>query len=110
MKPSSFSVGLSLVLCGAGLIAWGLFGIPSPTYLGLGGTVGILGLLVILHVRIAYTLGLLLGLGTSTWGGYSLWRALETAGHPGIIKAGVFLAAGLYLLVSLFAVRANFKK
>jgi hypothetical protein len=110
MKPSIFSTGLAFIVLGAALVAWGFFGIlPSPTHIGGGIALGVTGLGIFLRARVAHTVGLLLSTGATGLGGWNLYRAVEESQRLAMIKAGALLAAGLYLLVSLAFVRAQFR-
>lgn len=110
MKPSIRSTGLAFLLLGLGLAAWGFVGlIPSPIQIGVGAAMALTGLGLFFRARLAHNVGLLLAAGTTGLGGWNLYRALEDAHHLGIAKAGVMLAIGLYLLVSLAFTRAQFR-
>jgi hypothetical protein len=110
MKPSIRSTGLAFLLLGLGLAAWGFVGVlPSPIQIGVGGAMALTGLGLFFRARLAHQVGLALATGTSGLGGWNLYRALEDAHHLGIVKAGVMLAVGLYLLVSLALTRAHFR-
>ena len=108
MKPSIRSTGLAFVLLGLGLAAWGFVGlIPSPIQIGVGAAMALTGLGLLFRARIAHNLGLALSVAASGLGGWNLYRALEEAQRLAAVKAGVMLAVGLYLLVSLALTRAQ---
>ena len=110
MKPSIASTGVAFLLLGLGLAAWGFVGvIPSPVQIGLGGAMALTGVGLFFKARIAHNLGLAIATGASGLGGWNLYRALEDAHRVGMIKAGVILAVGLYLLFSLAMTRAQFR-
>ncbi len=109
MKPSIGSTGLAFLLLGAALVGWGFLGIiPSPTYIALGAALALTGVGLFLRARLAHNAGLLLSTATLGLGGWNLYRALEDQHHVGMVKAGVLVALGLYLLVSLVVVRSQF--
>lgn len=108
MKPSLRSTGFAFLVLGLGLAAWGFVGVlPSPTQIGLGAAMALTGIGVLFRVRLAHNAGLLLATATSGFGGWNLYRALEDAHHVGVVKAGITLAVGLYLLTSLAVTRAQ---
>jgi hypothetical protein len=110
MKPSLFSTGLAFAVLGAALVAWGFFGlIPHPLYIGGGIAAALTGIGIILRLRIAHSFGLLLSTGTSGFGGWSLYRAVEESQRMGMVKWGVVTAIGLYLLVQLARLRVHFR-
>lgn len=97
------------MLIGAALVGWGFLGIiPSPSYIGLGATLALTGIGLFFRARVAHNAGLAVATGTLGFGGWNLYRALEDQHHLGIVKAGVTVAVGLYLLVSLVVVRRQF--
>jgi hypothetical protein len=109
MKPSIRSTGIAFLLLGIGLGAWGFVGlIPSPIQIGLGAAMALTGIGLFFRARLAHNAGLLIATGASGLGGWNLYRAMEGAQRLAAIKAGVMLAVGLYLLVSLFLTRAHF--
>jgi len=109
MKPSIRSTGIAFLLLGIGLAAWGFVGIlPSPVQIGVGAAMALTGLGLFFRARIAHNLGLAIATGASGLGGWNLYHALEGAQRLAAIKAGVMLAVGLYLLVSLALTRAQF--
>jgi hypothetical protein len=110
MKPSIRSTGLAFLLVGAALVGWGFLGIiPSPTYIGFGATLALTGIGLFFKARLAHNAGLLLSTATLGLGGWNLYRALEDQHHVGMVKAGIMIALGLYLLASLFFVRSQFR-
>jgi hypothetical protein len=111
MKSRVFSIGVTFLVLGFALGAWGFVGlVPSPTQIGMGGAMAATGLGLMFHVRLAYHLGLALSTAATGLGGWKLYRALEDAHHVGIVKAGIMLAIGLYLLVALALQRAQFRR
>jgi hypothetical protein len=109
MKPYIRSTGIAFLLLGIGLGAWGFVGlIPSPIQIGLGAAMALTGIGLFFRARLAHNAGLLIATGASGLGGWNLYRAMEGAQRLAAIKAGVMLAVGLYLLVSLFLTRAHF--
>ena len=110
MKPSILSTGIAFLLLGIGLAAWGFVGVlPSPTQIGLGAAMALTGLGLCFKARLAHNAGLAIATGASGLGGWNLYRALEDAHHVGVVKAGVMLAVGLYLLGSLVFTRAQLR-
>jgi hypothetical protein len=110
MKPSIRSTGLAFLVLGIGLAAWGFVGIiPSPTQIGLGAAMALTGIGLFFRARLAHNAGLAIATGATGFGGWNLYRALEDAHHVGVVKAGVMLAVGLYLLASLVFTRAHFR-
>lgn len=108
MKPSIRSTGLAFLVLGLGLAAWGFVGVlPSPTQIGGGGALALTGVGLLFRARLAHNAGLALASATSALGGWNLYRALEDSHHVGMVKAGLTLAVGLYLLVSLALTRAQ---
>lgn len=108
MKPSIVSTGLAFVILGVALAAWGFVGlVPSPVQIGLGAAMGLTGVGLFFRARVAHNVGLVIASGATGLGGWSLYRALEDAHHVGAVKAGVMVAVGLYLLVSLAWTRAQ---
>jgi hypothetical protein len=109
MKPSIRSTGLAFLLLGLGLAAWGFVGVlPSPTQIGVGAAMALTGLGLFFRARLAHNAGLIIATGTSGLGGWNLYRAVQDTHHVGMVKAGVMLAVGLYLLASLALTRAQF--
>jgi hypothetical protein len=109
MKPSIRSTGLAFLLLGLGLAAWGFVGVlPSPTQIGVGAAMALTGLGLFFRARLAHNAGLVIATATSGLGGWNLYHAVQDTHHVGMIKAGVMLAVGLYLLVSLALTRAQF--
>jgi hypothetical protein len=110
MKPSIRSTGIAFLILGVALVGWGFLGIiPSPVYIGLGATLALTGVGLFFKARLAHNVGLLLSTATVGFGGWSLYRALENQHHVGVVKAGIMLALGLYLLASLVVVRSQFR-
>jgi len=110
MKPSLFTTGLAFAVLGAALVAWGFFGlIPHPLYIGGGIAAALTGIGLILRLRMAHTVGLLLSLGTSGFGGWGLYQAVEASQRMAMIKWGAVTGVGLYLLISLALLRAHFR-
>lgn len=110
MKPSIRSTGLAFLILGVALVGWGFVGIiPSPTYIGFGATLALTGVGLFFKARLAHNAGMLLSTATLGLGGWTMYRALEDQHHVGMVKAGIMIALGLYLLVSLFFVRAQFR-
>jgi hypothetical protein len=108
MKPSIRSTGIAFLLLGIGLGAWGFVGlIPSPIQIGVGAAMALTGIGLFFRARLAHNAGMLIATGASGFGGWNLYRAMEGAQRLAAIKAGVMLAVGLYLLVSLFFTRAQ---
>ena len=108
MKPSIRSTGLAFLLLGLGLAAWGFVGlVPSPIQIGVGAAMGLTGLGLLFRARLAHNAGLAISAGASGLGGWNLYHALEQAQRLAAVKAGVMLAVGLYLLVSLAFTRAQ---
>ena len=113
MKPSIRNTGLAFLLLGVALVAWGFVGhlIPSPTFIGGGAAVALTGVGLFFRVRRAHQIGLFLATVATGLGGWSLYRAIEPPmSNLAIAKAGVLTAVSLYLLVSLFWVRAHFQR
>ena len=109
MKPSIRSTGLAFLLLGIGLAAWGFVGLlPSPMQIGLGAAMALTGVGLFFRARLAHTAGLAIASAASGLGGWNLYRALEAAQRVAAVKAGVMLAVGLYLLLSLLITRAHF--
>ncbi|HXU74782.1 MAG TPA: hypothetical protein VN947_36045 [Polyangia bacterium] len=109
MKPSIRSTGIAFLLLGLGLGAWGFVGlVPSPIQIGVGAAMALVGLGLFFRARLAHNVGLLIATGASGIGGWNLYHALEGAQRLAAIKAGVMLAVGLYLLLSLALTRAHF--
>ncbi|MGZ6144210.1 MAG: hypothetical protein ACXWLM_12795 [Myxococcales bacterium] len=97
------------MLLGLGLGAWGFVGIiPSPIQIGLGAAMALTGVGLFFRARLAHSAGLAIATGASGLGGWNLYRAMEGAQRLAAIKAGVMLAIGLYLLVSLIFTRTHF--
>jgi hypothetical protein len=110
MKPSIRSTGIAFLVLGIGLVARGFVGIiPSPTQIGLGGAMALTGLGLFFKARLAHNAGLAIATGASGFGGWNLYRALEDAHKVGMVKAGVMLAIGLYLLASLVVTRSHLR-
>jgi hypothetical protein len=110
MKPSIRSTGLAFLILGVALGGWGFLGIiPSPVYIGLGATLALTGVGVLFRARLAHNAGLLFSTATVGLGSWNLYRALEDQHHVGMVKAGITLAVGLYLLASLVFVRRHFR-
>lgn len=110
MKPSIFSTGLAFLALGVALVAWGFLRIiPSPTFIGGGAALALTGVGLFLRARLAHRVGLLLATGAAGFGGWSLYHAVEKAQHADMFKFGALAAVGLYLLVSLALVRAQFR-
>ena len=109
MKPSIRSTGIAFLLLGIGLGAWGFVGlVPNPIQIGVGAAMALTGVGLFFRARLAHNAGLFIATGASGLGGWNLYRAMEGAQRLAAIKAGVMLAVGLYLLVSLFLTRAHF--
>ena len=109
MKPSIRSTGIAFLVLGIGLGAWGFVGlVPSPIQIGLGAAMALTGIGLFFRARLAHNAGLAIATGASGLGGWNLYRAMEEAQRVAAIKAGVMLAVGLYLLVSLVFTRAQF--
>jgi hypothetical protein len=108
MKPSILSTGIAFLLLGVGLAAWGFVGlVPSPIQIGVGAAMALTGVGLFFRARLAHTVGLAISVGASGLGGWNLYRAMEGAHRLAAVKAGVMLAVGLYLLVSLALTRAQ---
>jgi hypothetical protein len=75
--------------------------------IGIGAAMALVGLGLLFRARVAHNLGLVIATGASGLGGWTLYRALEEAQRIAAVKAGVMLAVGLYLLVSLAVTRAQ---
>lgn len=109
MKPSIRSTGIAFLVLGIGLGAWGFVGlVPSPIQIGLGAAMALTGIGLFFRARLAHNAGLAISTGASGLGGWNLYHAMEGAQRLAAIKAGVMLAVGLYLLVSLVFTRAQF--
>jgi hypothetical protein len=109
MKPSIRSTGIAFLLLGIGLAAWGFVGLmPSPIQIGVGAAMALTGIGLFFRARLAHNAGLAISVAASGLGGWNLYRAMEGAQRLAAIKAGVMLAVGLYLLVSLAITRAQF--
>ena len=109
MKPSVISTGIAFLLLGVGLAAWGFVGLmPSPIQIGVGAAMALTGIGLFFKARLAHNAGLAIAVAASGLGGWNLYRAMEEAQRLAAIKAGVMLAVGLYLLVSLALTRAHF--
>jgi hypothetical protein len=109
MKPSIRSTGIAFLLLGLGLAAWGFVGIiPSPIQIGVGAAMALTGIGLFFRARLAHNAGLAISLGASGLGGWNLYHALEGAQRLAAVKAGVMVAVGLYLLVSLALTRTHF--
>ena len=76
--------------------------------IGVGAAMALTGLGLFFRARLAHDLGLAIATGASGLGGWNLYHALEGAQRLAAIKAGVMLAIGLYLLVSLALTRVHF--
>ncbi len=109
MKPSIGSTAISFLVLGIGLAAWGFFLIPSPTQIALGAAMALTGVGLMFRARVAHNLGLAIATGASGLGGWNLYRAVEESQRLAMVKAGVMLAVGLYLLVSLAVTRAHLR-
>jgi hypothetical protein len=110
MKPSIASTGIAFLVVGIGLAAWGFVGlVPSPTFIGAGAAMGLTGLGLFFRRRLAHNVGLLMASGTCGLGGWSFYRALEAHQRLGLVKAGVMVAVGVYLLISLVVTRAQLR-
>ena len=108
MKPSIRSTAIAFLLLGLGLGAWGFVGlVPSPIQIGVGAAMALTGLGLFFRARLAHNAGLAISVGASGLAGWNLYHALEGAHRLAAIKAGVMLAVGLYLLVSLAFTRAQ---
>ena len=108
MKPSIRSTGLAFLLLGLVLAAWGFVGVlPSPIQIGVGAAMGLTGIGLLFRARLAHNAGLAISTAASGLGGWNLYHALEHAQRLAAVKAGVMLAVGLYLLVSLALTRAQ---
>ena len=109
MKPSLLSTGIAFLLLGAGLAAWGFVGlVPSPIQIGVGAAMALTGIGLFFKARLAHNAGLAISVAASGLGGWNLYRAMEGSQRLAAIKAGVMLAVGLYLLVSLALTRVHF--
>ena len=109
MKPSIRSTGIAFLLLGVGLAAWGFVGLmPSPIQIGVGAAMALTGIGLFFRARLAHNAGLAISVGASGLGGWNLYHALEGAQRLAAVKAGVMLAVGLYLLLSLALTRAQF--
>ena len=109
MKPSIRSTGIAFLVLGIGLAAWGFVGlIPSPIQIGVGAAMALTGIGLFFRARLAHNAGLAISVAASGLGGWNLYHAMEQAQRIAAIKAGVMLAVGLYLLVSLALTRAHF--
>jgi len=110
MKPSIFSTGLAFLALGVALVAWGFLRIiPSPTFIGGGAALALTGVGLFLRARLAHRIGLLLATGAAGFGGWNLYHAVQQAQHAEMFKFGALAAVGLYLLVSLAVVSAQFR-
>jgi hypothetical protein len=108
MKPSIRSTAIAFLLLGLGLGAWGFVGlVPSPIQIGLGAAMALTGIGLFFRARLAHNAGLAISVGASGLAGWNLFHALEGAQRLAAVKAGVLLAVGLYLLVSLAFTRAQ---
>lgn len=108
MKPSIRSTAIAFLVLGIGLGAWGFVGIlPSPIQIGVGAAMALTGIGLLFRARLAHNAGLAISVGASGLAGWNLYRALEGAQRLAAVKAGVMLAVGLYLLVSLAFTRAQ---
>jgi hypothetical protein len=111
MKPSIRSTGLAFLLVGLGVAAWGFVGLlPSPIQIGAGAALALTGLGLFFRARLAHNAGLVLASAGTGLGGWNLYHAMEGSQRLAAIKAGLMLAVGLYLLVSLVVTRAHFAR
>jgi hypothetical protein len=109
MKPSIRSTGIAFLVLGIGLAAWGFVGlIPSPIQIGVGAAMALTGIGLFFRARLAHNAGLAISVAASGLGGWNLYHAMEQAQRVAAVKAGVMLAVGLYLLVSLALTRVHF--
>jgi hypothetical protein len=109
MKPTVQSTAIAFLVLGAALAAWGFVGVlPSATQIGLGATLALTGVGLFLRARLAHRAGLVVAASSVGLGGWRLYTAIGAGHHFAIAKAGVMIAMGLYLLVSLMLVRREF--
>src|SRR5688572_26611866 len=109
MKPSLSSTAFAFVILGAIGLVMGLVGFPQPLVILGGAVAAVAGLGLFFRLRIAWLLAAghaLVHLGISGVRVYSIVRG----GEGSIVMPAVWVAVSLYLLVSLVAIRAEFKK